>query len=298
MRLRSSERFYSIKRYIYLFRMYRFVNGVLDRKAEECDGVPEGRLPDGNRKVLVITIAFNNEVVLKHQIQYMRKFWKDGEREYLIADNSPLKERQDVIRELCRKEGIPYLLLPRDARIDRISGSFSHGTAVTWLYHNYIKGRNPYIFGFLDHDIFPVRPFSMEEKMQGMPYYGFREDRGGAWYIWMGLLFMKTGEVSGHHLNFLPCKVGDERVYMDTGGSLWYTLFSIKGDAGCRFPERVRVPMFVKGKRHRDPVDYIDDCWMHTNNGSNWKNIEDKQDLVNEIWQKYEGVIPEEIHFD
>lgn len=297
--VKSHESVRRVKRCFYLMRLYWLVNKLLKRRLHEQDyhKVDFTPLPAGNKRVLIITIAFNNDAVLRHQILHMRENCRDVDMEYVVADNSPTVERQNAIKAVCDEFGVGYINLPKSPKINKISGSYSHGAAAMWLYYNYVIKRNPYCFGFIDHDLFPIKPFSIIEKLGEMPYYGFRMDRGSAWYLWMGLLFFKSAEIKDYEINFLPCKVDSGEVYLDTGGSLWYTLYSKMGDHGCNFPGRIQVPMFVGGKRHRDPVDYIDDCWMHTNNGSNWKNIEDKQDMVKVIWEKYQDTIPDEIHF-
>ena len=297
--VKSYESVTRFKRYIYLWRLYYLVNRLLKRQVTkgDCYNIDFTPLPIDNRKVMVVTIAFNNDAVLRHQITHMRENWQDNDIEYIVADNSPTIERQNAIRGVCEELNVSYINIPKSPKINKISGSYSHGAAAMWVYYNYILKRNPYCFGFIDHDLFPIKPFKVLDKLGDMPYYGYRMDRGPAWYLWMGLLFFKTSLIKQYEINFLPCKVDRGEVYLDTGGSLWYTLYSKMGDAGCVFPGRIQVPMYVNGKRHRDPVDYIDDCWMHTNNGSNWKNIEDKQDMVKIIWEKYQDTIPNEIHF-
>lgn len=297
--VKSYESVTRFKRYIYLWRLYYLVNRLLKRQVTkgDCYNIDFTPLPSDNRKVMVVTIAFNNDAVLRHQITHMRENWQDNDIEYIVADNSPTIERQNAIRGVCEELNVSYINIPKSPKINKISGSYSHGAAAMWVYYNYILKRNPYCFGFIDHDLFPIKPFKVLDKLGDMPYYGYRMDRGTAWYLWMGLLFFKTSLIKQYEINFLPCKVDRGEVYLDTGGSLWYTLYSKMGDAGCIFPGRIQVPMYVNGKRHRDPVDYIDDCWMHTNNGSNWKNIEDKQDMVKIIWEKYQDTIPNEIHF-
>ena len=297
--VKSHESVTRVKRYIYLWRLYYLVNRLLKRAVTkgDCYNIDFTPLPENNRKVMVVTIAFNNDAVLRHQITHMRENWQDADIEYIVADNSPTVERQNAIRSVCEELNVSYINIPKSPKINKISGSYSHGAAAMWVYYNYILKRNPYCFGFIDHDLFPIKPFKVLDKLGDMPYYGYKMDRGSAWYLWMGLLFFKTSLIKDFEINFLPCKVDRGEVYLDTGGSLWYTLYSKMGHAGCTFPGRIQVPMYVNGKRHRDPVDYIDDCWMHTNNGSNWKNIEDKQDMVKIIWEKYQDTIPNEIHF-
>ncbi len=336
--IKSQEKILNPVRWLHQRRIYRLLNELIARPLSETysSDVDITPLPDGNERVLVLTIAFNNDAILRHQIEFMRSFWHDADMEYLIADNSPSEERRSAIRNLCRELGVPYILLPQDERINRVSASYSHGAAATWLYYNYVKVHNPRYFGFLDHDLFPIKPFSIVEKMAGGYAYGFKEQRGSAWYIWPGLLFLDMNFVKGREINLLPCCVADAtsasgvaavagvagggsslsgagasvasaglggargrfgggKVYLDTGGSLWYTLYRDAGEEGCHAVGRKRIPVYVSGEKHRDPVDYVDDCWMHTNNGSNWKGIDDKQDILTKIWERYSDKLPDEI---
>ena len=192
--VKSHESVTRVKRYIYLWRLYYLVNRLLKRAVTkgDCYNIDFTPLPENNRKVMVVTIAFNNDAVLRHQITHMRENWQDADIEYIVADNSPTVERQNAIRSVCEELNVSYINIPKSPKINKISGSYSHGAAAMWVYYNYILKRNPYCFGFIDHDLFPIKPFKVLDKLGDMPYYGYKMDRGSAWYLWMGLLFFKT----------------------------------------------------------------------------------------------------------
>ncbi len=290
------ERPTSWRRKLYLWNVYRLVRGLLKKKVEDCYHFNlelEGRvIPEC--PLLIFTIAFNNVQVLKYQLKFLKENLRDP-YVHVIADNSPGKKQQKVIQELCREYQVGYILLPKNAYLDKRSASYSHGAAATWLYYNYVCRVKPKYFGFLDHDLYPVAPVSVVDKLKEQPLYGSQEWREQIWYIWMGLLFMDFEWVKDKRVNFLPCKVGE--LYLDTGGSNWYSIIQSLGgaDSGLKFPTRIRKPIFIQGKKHRDTVDYIDNCWLHTSNGSNWKKIAAKDDLVERILKDYKQLTPEDI---
>ena len=193
-----------LKRFFYLWRLYRLVNTLLKKRIAERDtfGVDFSELPESNRKVTIVTIAFNNDKVLRHQINHIREHWHDSDIEYIVADNSPTVERQEAIRSVCEELNVSYMNIPKSPKINKISGSYSHGAAAMWVYYNYIVKRKPYIFGFIDHDLFPIKSFSMVEKMSDYSCYGYKMERGSAWYLWMGLIFLKSTFVNNFDINF------------------------------------------------------------------------------------------------
>lgn len=243
------------------------------------------RCDENNDQVVIMTIAFNNTEVLRYQINLIKRNLKDPNYIHVIADNSPILERQKAVQELCKEHNLGYILLPKSNYLDKRSPSYSHGAAATWLYHNYICRIKPKYFGFLDHDLYPVSPVSIAKKLERQPMYGFMEYRQRIGYIWMGLVFMNFNWTLDKVINFLPCKVED--LYLDTGGSNWYSLYSTIAGKGMIFPERIRKPVYVNGEKYTDPVDYIDDCWFHTNNGSNWRRQATKNDIVERLIKEF-----------
>lgn len=262
----------TLRRKLYIWYVYHLMNKLLKKKLDDCfyfninlskDGIPKSDL-------LMLTIAFNNEQVLRYQLEFLRKNLKDTNVLHIIADNSPIVSKQKAIQQLCREYQVGYILLPKSAYLDRRSPSYSHGAAATWLYYNCVTLLQPRYFGFLDHDIYPVEPVSIVKKLEERPFYGFQECRQGAWYIWMGLAFFDFEWVKNQIVNFLPCKIG--KLYLDSGGSNWFSLFSKLERKDWGLPKRIRKSVYLNGVRYHNPVDYIDDCWFHTNNASNWSN--------------------------
>ena len=113
--VKSYESVTRFKRYIYLWRLYYLVNRLLKRQVTkgDCYNIDFTPLPIDNRKVMVVTIAFNNDAVLRHQITHMRENWQDNDIEYIVADNSPTIERQNAIRGVCEELNVSYINIPK-----------------------------------------------------------------------------------------------------------------------------------------------------------------------------------------
>lgn len=61
----------------------------------------------------LITIAFNNQSIIDHQIKYIRTHVKD-DYNYIVADNSTNEEASAQIRILCEREKVAYIRLPKN----------------------------------------------------------------------------------------------------------------------------------------------------------------------------------------
>jgi hypothetical protein len=50
--------------------------------------------------------------------------------------------------------------------------SVSHAMALNYLYDNYVSVSHAQYFGILDHDIFPIAPVQISDKLQNQPFLG------------------------------------------------------------------------------------------------------------------------------
>lgn len=142
---------------------------------------------DGQSSLDLVSIAFNNEIVITYQIKLLKKYLID-DFSYTVVDNSSKPDKQKLIAQICIDNGVNYLLPPSNPFLGEV-GSGSHGATLNWAYNNFITHRKPQYFGFLDHDIFPVERTSILEKLHGVPIYGKIDVRGDKWYLWSGFSF-------------------------------------------------------------------------------------------------------------
>jgi hypothetical protein len=149
-----------------------------------------------------------------------------------------------------------------------------------------IKKCQPQYFGFIDHDLFPAKPYSVLQKINHQDFYGRLVDTIDGWYLWAGFCFFNYQKIKDLKPNFLPCKIGT--TYLDTGGGNFTVLYSKFDKEKIRFA----VPAVEKSIRegsncHSDFVQWIDSDWLHAINGSNWAKVESKDDLLKHILSQY-----------
>lgn len=285
MKLKPSDQNPTFIRKLRLLYLYSLTNKILKVPFNQCFhfNCDINRLPEENEQIDLITVAFNNLHVLKHQVYSFRKMISDANYVHLIADNSNNPEKSAKIETFCRKEKLGYIRLPKSDQLDKKYASYSHGAALNWLYYHYVSSRKAKYFGFLDHDVYPVKKVSIKEKIGDQHFYGYRRgvvtfDR---WFLWPGLIFFEYAFVSGIKINFLPCKNG--KFYYDTGGSLWFSLYSKLDADKLFFPAFKRITLKELGYHNNSEVEFIDDCWFHSSNGSYWRKVSNYENIIDEI---------------
>lgn len=226
----------------------------------------------------IVTVAFNNEMVIEQQERLLRKYLLDS-FSYTVADNSPDPEKRHIIRRLCIDKGVGYVSLPPNPYNGKNS-SLSHGLALNWIYNNYIILRKTECFGFIDHDIFPVKPTSILSFLEQSPVFGLIQERGDKWYLWPGFCFFLRDFIDDKIVNFLP---GNDA---DTGGRNWESIYYNL--------DRQQIPVIKHEYGNlREGVDPQSDLferigdWVHTFNASYWKNVAPKDSIVLDYLANY-----------
>jgi hypothetical protein len=218
----------------------------------------------------LVVIAFDTPWTIRYQIKLLRKYLIDPYA-YTVCDNSRDEEAAFEIAALCREEEVGYIRLRSNPALD---SSESHGLALNWAWRNYLKPRGASYFGFVDHDIFPIRRTRLIPDIDTGGVYGHQQERLGHWYLWPGFCFISRDLIRDEKLNFLPSDG------FDTGGQLARSLYSHRDRSKIPRPahsyERLRVG---NDDPQADYVEYLGD-WLHTINGSNWKGVEEKSELV------------------
>lgn len=230
----------------------------------------------------IITVAFNNKQFIEYQIKLIRKCITDSNIHFIVADNSSSTKKRKEIYELCQKYQVGYISIPRNLIAKYPGGSYTHGTTLNWLYYNVVKIRQPHVFGFLDHDLFPMEPISILEKLKNRDFYGrIREEKTG-WWLWAGLCFFKYDKVKQLDLDFIPHM--EKNVYLDTGGANYPILYKHYNRLDLNLPVAQNIQISEGDEYHADYIQTIDDCWLHMINGSNWKGISNQaQQLKNNL---------------
>ena len=149
---------------------------------------------------LCVTVAFNTPWV----IDILTAAWERYATgmTLVVADNSSDQAAREAIVQICRSRGVPYLPLPRNPEW---SPNRSHGIAVNWTYYNLVRRIRPKIFGYIDHDCFPIAPIDIPARMAGKTVYGHKwasTKFPGAWNMWAGLCFFRYSAVEDIELDF------------------------------------------------------------------------------------------------
>ncbi|MBO4529377.1 MAG: hypothetical protein J5767_01930 [Paludibacteraceae bacterium] len=235
----------------------------------------------------LITIAFNNPIVIENQINCVRKHI-EGNYTYIVADNSSNLEESKKIMEICKNEGISYIRIPKN-HLNLIGPSYSHAAALNWTYKHVVKNRKPTYFGFIDHDLFPVKNIDVKSLLKDQPVYGVKRERGekkDKWYLSAIMFFFNFSYLQGKKVDFMPVQVDGD--YLDSGGGNWYDIYSRINRDNIKFATEYLEDFREGGLRHQDQVEIFDRTWLHTINGSYWKKVESKDNLIEELIKQYE----------
>jgi hypothetical protein len=219
-------------------------------------------------KNIALVIAFEQPWALNWLLQMANKNASDFT--VLVFDNSRNDSKRIEIEQVCRKNKAPYLALPRNPtrHVNR-----SHGMAMTWVYHNVVRAINPRIFGFIDHDLIPVRQVSIADKLADQPVYGLlNPGKFGFWALWAGYCFFDYAGTRGKPINFLYDFSRD----IDTGGRNWKSLYRDLDRRQLRFAISDRVSMKVPSIETPRLVQFIDEHWLHMGNISYNYNAPEK----------------------
>lgn len=261
-----------VSRVLYLSLVWVLERLFTLKKLNRCLCFNFGKYSYAPQRLDLLTIAFNNKEVVEQQARLVKKHIK-GAFNYIVADNSSDKNISLKIREFCKENDIIYVRLPKN-RLGLVSASYSHAASLNWVYQQIIVPRKPAYFGFIDHDLFPIDSIDIVEKMGNAPIYGRVVRRGNFWYLWAGLCFFHFDFVKNKRLNFLPTTIDNE--YLDSGGGNWQNIYSTI-DISTLTPCEVKTEQIREGENyHSDFIQYMDNCWLHLINGSNWANTKPK----------------------
>ncbi|MDX8531922.1 hypothetical protein RFM41_07790 [Mesorhizobium sp. VK25A] len=238
------------------------------------------------------TIAFNTPWI----IDVLTKAWQvfpTGTR-LVVIDNSPKQDARASIEAICARRGVAYFRLPRNFETNP---SRSHGISQTWVFHNIVKHLKPDMFGFIDHDCFPVSPIDIAQRVGGKIGYGLplhaessylykaAADEPG-WYYWAGLCFYDFAAVEHTKLDFRNrLDIG-----MDTGGGNWPVLYSKRPTREFEMARSNSIAVNVEGKVAN--YELLDEALFHVG-GASYRSLATNPDyrrqLSDHIWKTYLG---------
>lgn len=206
-------------------------------------------------KNIAIVVAFEQPWALAWLLKMAKKNLQDTT--VLVFDNSRRLSARDELKAVCEHLDAPYLPLPmnRTKHVNR-----SHGMAMSWIYENVIKTVAPKNVAFLDHDLIPVSPITLDDYVKGQPLFG---RRGGKtppyWSLWAGFSVFDFSFLKDKPINFLY----DFSRGLDTGGRNWDSLFSTINPNQIRFAEKQYVTLQLPDSPMQAKVEILDGRWLH-----------------------------------
>lgn len=249
---------------------------------------------------LLLSIAFNESSLVGEQISMLKKNFQDP-FVHIVVDNSSDLEIRKTIQKICRENGTGYAGVP----VNPYKNNKSHAAAMHWAYFQLVKGSKFQRFGFLDHDMFPFAPFSLDEKMQGVIYgrvmhayfnNGYLQHfdpNVPYWSLWAGFCFFEKKVVQARFpwsLNFFS-KHFPDGYFLDTGGGLWNSVYSKIPYPGTMVSYRkVKISESEASEIQDQNFEILDESWIHFVSLSNWREIQDfesKKKKLLEILTKY-----------
>jgi hypothetical protein len=215
---------------------------------------------DDTTKIHLFVIAYNSPSLIYDQIILINKFLDEDEYIYNVIDNSSDSLARKEIENICLAKGIKYISVPNHFLSN---ASYSHGFALNFTYKTIIQRLNIKLFGFLDHDIFPIKKTSLFSKVNSKPIYSLPQKRfDKKIYPWPGFCFFNSKLLSIRDLDFSPSL----KFHCYTGG---LNIFDKK-----YFNEAISKNVFLlkkdpSAKIQNQAYQIIDD-WIHFYNGSFW----------------------------
>lgn len=212
--------------------------------------------------IALASIAFNRPHMISEQIRLLAKNLQDP-FQLNVFDTSSDMSAAKKIKRICSDVAV-YTRLK----------THSHHEGLNAAATELLAGHASYI-GFLDHDVFPMRPTAIIDKIALAGFYGVgqRHPATGRLYLWPGFCFFSREWLADRPLDFGGLRDGDHRNDGDTGSCLW-PLFA-EEDWSLLYQPRHSYQVI------REPDEYglqswgvekIDD-WLHLSNASGWMTV-------------------------
>lgn len=217
-------------------------------------------------KTAIFIVTYNNPRLLLPQLATIRRFCKD-DFEVVIIDNSTDSEAAKAIQ--YHSKGCTYIKTNASSKM----GSASHAFAANF---GYMKFGDKYDFHlWLDHDAFPIKPFSVEEILKGKLMAGLGQEKDKT-YFWPGCFGYDARVVQNVDFSPLPG--------LDTGGST-YKLINQHGKENCVFfsEEYFENPHFVCDNPKYNHYTIIGGTFLHFVGGSDWEGLPRNEERIGSL---------------
>lgn len=207
------------------------------------------------------SISYNHPRVISEQIRLLDKYLED-DFSLAVFDASSKELAAREIEQVCAAGGVRYRKLSTHVHHEALNQAASLLEETEYL-------------GFLDHDVFPVKPTRLIPLIEEAGFYGIgqRHPATGHLYLWPGFCFFSREWLNGRSLDFSGIRDGDKRNDGDTGSALW-PLFAKEDWAKLFRPTHqhrfIREPDGY-GLQSFGYEQFGD--WLHFTNASHWMKV-------------------------
>jgi hypothetical protein len=250
----------------------------LRRRPKELDAFLTRNAALANRN-LALVIAFEQPWALGWQLDMAARHLLDTT--LLVFDNSRRPEARVEIERVCSDRGVAYLALPRNPTLHV---NRSHGMGMSWVHANVVRAIAPRLFAFLDHDLIPVLPLSLSERLGDQAMFGLPVQSPWAWQLWAGYCLFDFEQVGRQPMNFLY----DFSQGLDTGGRNWRRLYRHHARDALRFASNEFVPIRDSMSSAPATVQIVDGRWLHIGGISYNDNFVPKLDFCKRLALAFE----------
>ncbi len=168
--------------------------------------------------VRIYTFAVNRPEFLFYQRKMFDRFLQDEHQLIVINDGHDegqggIPDGNRQIGDMARSLNLPSYTVT-DPRRD--TANYGHARAIEFAYEHFIRDDKD-VSVLLDGDMFPGKPFSIREYLDGHAMAGLEQSRGHVYYLWPGLVFLDMARLPDRDaLSFWPDAV--DGVGCDVGG--------------------------------------------------------------------------------
>lgn len=218
--------------------------------------------------VAIVIIVFNIYNLISKQIELINKFCKENV-DIIIIDNSSNLDVALEINKITCNFSCQYLKI--DAKLD---SSLSHAFACNYAYKMFNKLYKHILF--MDHDIFPIQNFSIENLLDNKYASGIGQLRPNKIYFWPGLFIIDNIKIDTNIIDFST----NSSFGLDTGGNL-YKLIETYGKENFNFLDEVHIQNNFNEQTQYKIYSLIGNTFMHFLNASNWANQPNNENRIN-----------------
>lgn len=137
-------------------------------------------------------------------------------------------------------------------------------------------------FGFIDHDLIPIKPTYPAAHLDTQPCYGLVNSGNDCWNLWAGFCFFKYAFVRARHLNFLY----DFSRGLDTGGRNWNPVYRHLSTTELAFANESFIEVSTLTNHRQRVVQCIDGAWMHIGGIGYNNNFNEKRAFFEEYFHE------------